>query len=956
MDYAAKIKASLLLPKTDFPMRAELPKREPAFLAKWREEKIYDQIMAARKGHPRFVLHDGPPFANGDAHMGHALNMVLKDIVLKYHNMSGHYAPFVPGWDCHGLPIEHKVMKDLGAAETDPIKIREKCETTARHFVGVQSEQFQRLGVFGDWGNPYLTMDPAYEAETLRVFATLVGKNLVYQGLRPVLWSTGCQTALAEAEIEYKEKVDPAIYVKFPLTGNNLRQLFRQRIQLGMPDDKPISLLVWTTTPWTLPANLAVAVSPKLEYAVYEDAGQYVLCAVDRAAQVPAFGTIIPPDQAYHEAFGLHAKMDIAKYPLKKVSDVLKGSDLVGLAYQHPFLKDGKTRQIYSADFVTADAGTGLVHIAPGHGQDDYQLGMQHGLETFSPVDDRGCLTAAAGVPELTGQYVFKANLLVCQLLQKNEVLWTIQKYVHDYPYCWRSKTPIVFRAVKQWFIKVDAFRAEALTAIDGVQFIPENGRNRIRGAVETRPDWCISRQRTWGIPLFYGEGEQPLLSEKVVRKFADLVEKEGAGIWFSRSADELAPALGLPLGLRKGVDTLDVWIDSGTSWAAVVDKRDDLKPAPADLYLEGSDQHRGWFQSSLLTSVAATGQAPYRAVLTNGFVVDTDRKKLSKSNEGYQKPVDLMSLVNEHGADVLRLWVASQDYQNDIPFSHDILARVADTYRSIRNTLRILLGNLADFDASKNSVPQAKWTELDQYISLRIDNLINLNLGFYYNHYQFPQVYQSVNAFCSTDISALYVDVLKDRMYCNSTNDLARRSAQTVMYRMLMVLVKLMAPIIPFTTEEAWKFLKQDGSIHTQAFPDTWLDQTAVTKNTLLKNRWDAILNLRLAVNQKLEEARRDKKIGKALEAHVVIAGRPPLGTAAATSEGNADLEELFIVSKVVIKPTDGEETITVTRAEEHGMKKCVRCWKYWDHVGSDTEHPELCERCTKVVLNWKQ
>jgi isoleucyl-tRNA synthetase len=979
MDY----KATLLLPKTDFPMRAELPKREPAFLAKWREEKIYDQILAARKGGEKFILHDGPPFANGDAHMGHALNMVLKDIVLKYQNMSGHYAPFVPGWDCHGLPIEFKVMKELGATETDPIKIREKCEATARHFVNVQREQFQRLGVFGDWDKPYLTLDPAYEAETLRVFATLVGKDLVYQGLRPVLWSTGCQTALAEAEIEYKEKVDPAIYVKFPLTIE-LRQLIRQRLNLGMPGDSDISLLIWTTTPWTLPANLAVAVSPKLDYAVYENAGQYVLCAVDLAPSVPAFNTIIPLDQTYLEEFGVHAQLDPAlKYPLKKVSDVIKGSELVGLTYIHPFLTDNRQRQIFEADFVTAEAGTGLVHIAPGHGQDDYQLGQKHGLPIFAPVDDRGCLTAEAGVPELTGTYVFKANLGIFKILLKNKRLWASQKYSHDYPHCWRSKTPIVFRAVKQWFIKVDAFRKEALAEIEKVTWIPASGKNRIKGAVETRPDWCISRQRTWGIPLpvFYGEGEQPLRNEEAIRAFAHLVEKNGTGIWFSKSADELAKEINqelektgskfrMPLGLKKGRDTLDVWIDSGTSWAAVSQKHPELQ-YPADLYLEGSDQHRGWFQSSLLTSVAANGHAPYKAVLTNGFVVDQDRKKLSKSNEGYQKPVDLMSLVNEHGADVLRLWVASQDYQDDIPFSSDILARVADTYRSIRNTLRILLGNLADFDPAKDSVPQEKWTELDSYIDARYQELVRDVLKSYAS-YQFSQVYQAVNRFCAVELSALYVDVLKDRMYCNAKTDDVRRSAQTVMFNILQGLAKLLSPITPFTAEEAWRALGHVTSVHMENFPanihreysaqemdeiSQSLESESVKSQMLeiarREHLWGKLLDLRPSVNEKLEEARRDKKICKSLEARVEIATStpPPIGTSAATSE----LEELFIVSKVIITTTEGEETITVTRAEDHGMKKCIRCWKYWDQVGSHAEHPELCERCTKVVLNWQ-
>ena len=653
-------KSTVLLPKTDFPMRAELPKREPELLKKWQKDGIYEKIQARRQGAAKFVLHDGPPFANGNAHMGHALNKTLKDIVVKYKTMAGFSVPYVPGWDCHGLPIEHKVMKELPENKRDPVSIRKASEAYARKYIALQRGQFERLGVFADWENPYLTLNPGYEAEILRTFATLVEKGLVYQGLRPVHWSTGCQTALAEAEIEYEQRTDPAVYVKFPLTEKG-------RAKLGLDTGKPVSLLVWTTTPWTLPANVAVAVSPVLRYAAYETADKgIVLVAVPLAEKIP----------------------HLAGTKLKPLKEWASGSELEGATYAHPFLN--RHGQIHAAEFVTADAGTGLVHIAPGHGMDDYQLGQAKGLPILVPVDDRGCLTAEAGVPELTGQYVFKANPLIVNLLAAKGHLWHQEDYPHDYPVCWRSKTPIIFRAVKQWFIKVDAFRQAALDAIDHVEWIPKWGINRIKGAVETRADWCISRQRTWGVPIpvFYSAANgEPFLNAKIIRKFADIAEKKGTNHWFETSDEALAKELGLEPCLRKGLETLDVWIDSGSSFAAVSKKRGEF---PADLYLEGSDQHRGWFQSSLLLSVATGGVPPFKRVLTNGFVVDVDGKKLSKSSGAK----GLVEYVDEYGADILRLWVSSEDYRNDVPFSKEIFTRVADTYRTLRNTLRLLLGN----------------------------------------------------------------------------------------------------------------------------------------------------------------------------------------------------------------------------------------------------------------------
>ncbi len=894
MDY----KNTILLPKTDFPMRAELPKREPAFLEQWQKQDLYNQILKARANGPKFLLHDGPPFANGDAHIGHVLNMTLKDIVLKSKNMTGFYSPFIPGWDCHGLPIEHKVTKELnekGEKTDDALVIRQKSEAMARKYIGIQREQFQRLGVFGEWDKPYLTLDPAYEAEELRNFAKLVDKDLVYQGMRPVSWSYGCQTALAEAEVEYQSKTDPAIFVKFPLAEASAAKF---------PGAGKLSLLIWTTTPWTLPANLAVAFSKAIPYVIVEHKGERLIVAATTLESIPGIGG--------------------AKVITENVA-------IEGLEYQHPFLP--RTGKVYPADFVTADTGTGMVHIAPGHGQDDYILGRQVGLDVLSPVDDYGRLTAECGMPEWVGLNVFKANPLVIEHLEKTGYLVAKEDYTHEYPHCWRSKTPIVFRSVKQWFIKMDRIRLDVLTAIDrDVNWIPDWGRNRIHGTVSNRPDWCISRQRTWGVPIpvFYAEGEQPLISSAVINKFADIVEKEGTNVWFSSTADELAARLGLPAGLRKGKDTIDVWIDSGSSWTSVLLKR--LEYFPADLYLEGSDQHRGWFNSSLCLAVAATGKAPYKNVLTHGFIVDETGKKYSKSSGA----TDLITLVNDSGADVLRLWVAGQDYRGDVPFSKNIFSRVSDVYRGIRNTLRILLGNLHDFNPATDSVAREQWTELDRYIYARLQEVIaEARSG--YEAYEFHRVYHAISRFCTVDLSSLYVDVLKDRMYCNAQNDSARRAAQTVMRATIEALVKLLAPLTPYTAEETWQFLGEKESVHLQLFPV--VDAKAEAPEFMA--RWTNLIALRGKVTEAIEPVRQRKEIGKSLEAKVVIESNDW------KSGDEALLAELCIVSKVTV--TAGSELkVTVSKADG---KKCIRCWKYDEHTGDDANHPELCPRCAKVV-----
>src|SRR5438874_6191106 len=657
-------KDTLNLPRTDFPMKANLAAREPQLLKAWEETRVYQQIQKSRAGRELFVLHDGPPFANGDVHMGTALNKILKDFVVKSQTMLGKHAPYVPGWDCHGLPIEYKVVKE--SRELSPLEVRKKSEAFARQFINIQREQFKRLGVFGDWESPYLTMDPKYEAEILRAFALFVEEGLVYQAQKPVFWSTGAQTALAEAEVEYQERDDTSVYVKFPISSAE----FKDRA----------SIAIWTTTPWTLPANLAIAVDPKENYVVQE-------FSRDGDAETLLLAEKLVPQFYANTKFNPVGK-PLASFP---------GAKLEKIKARHPFLDREVT--VFTAGFVTMDSGTGAVHIAPGHGEDDYWLGKANGLEILSPVDDHGRLTEEAGLPNLTGKYVFDANRDIVELLRARGMLLGEQTFHHSYPYCWRSNAPIIFRNVEQFFIRIDELRGKALNAIHNeVKWVPAWGENRIAGTVESRPDWVISRQRSWGVPLpvFYSDNGEAILDAKVIRKLADLVGERGSNIWFELSDADLARELGLPLGTTKRNDTIDVWIDSGVSHKAVCALHSELRD-PADMYLEATDQHRGWFQSSLMTSIALNNRAPYKICVTHGFVVDLDGKKISKSGT-YEKPTAADHFVGRYGADLLRLWASSIDYTTDVPFSEEIFTRLGDAYRRIRNTLRILLGNLHDF------------------------------------------------------------------------------------------------------------------------------------------------------------------------------------------------------------------------------------------------------------------
>jgi isoleucyl-tRNA synthetase len=944
MDY----KATLNLPKTDFPMKANLPQREPELLASWERERLYEKIQEAGKGRPLYVLHDGPPYANGRIHIGHALNKILKDIIVKSKTMAGYQVPYVPGWDCHGLPIEHQVLKELGDKKKtlDAPAIRRLCREYAEKFYTIQREEFQRLGILGDWQHPYLTMNPGYEATIIREFGKFVERGGVYKGLKPVLWCTVDQTALAEAEVEYEDHTSPSIYVKFPLVTSPtvLSKTFPGiSFPIGI---KLVSVVIWTTTPWTLPANQAVCLHGDIDYA-FVQVGDEVLIVAEKLVE---------------------SVMKACRLEGVRVFGVKKGREgFEGLETQRP-LTTGLSPILLGA-FVTLDQGTGCVHIAPGHGMEDYVLVLEHNataspgerLEILAPVDNGGRFTDV--VKEFAGQHVLKANPKIVEFLQANGRLLGHGSLKHSYPHCWRCKNPVIFRATKQWFVsmEINNLRKEALAEIDRVQWIPAYGRDRITGMIENRPDWCLSRQRVWGVPIpsFTCVGCRSVLADpNVIEHVATLMESRGADIWFEQSAADLLPK-GTSCSncggtaFEKERDILDVWFESGVSYAAVLKER---KWWPADLYLEGSDQHRGWFHSALLAGVVTDHRAPYKAVLTHGFVLDGQGKKMSKSAGNVVAPQDV---IKQSGAEILRLWVSAQDYRDDVRISQEILNQLVEVYRKIRNTCRFMLSNLYDFNPDADRVPFDQLPELDRWALLKLYNLVE-TVKKSYEDFDFRQIIHELDYFCAVNMSAVYLDILKDRLYTFRSDSDLRRGSQTVLFDIVVALAKLMAPMLSFTAEEIWRTLPErlekvtrvlagasKASVHLSQFPEAlpqWQD-------LVLAQRWEELLEVRVAAQAALEDQRREKVIGSSLEADIQIHANPEKYEFLKRYE--TDLPTILIVSRVELRevhnlPLKPDFLVVVSKSKS---QKCERCWNYREAVGKDTIHPTLCDRCVEAV-----
>jgi len=940
-----ELKTTLNLPKTEFPMKAGLPEAEPKQLAAWREARLYERILEARHGMPRFVLHDGPPYPTGTIHLGTALNKILKDLVVKSKSMAGHYAPYVPGWDCHGLPIETQVEKELGGKEkVAPAEFRKLCREFAVRYVEQHKRDFQRLGVFGRWDEPYLTMDFGYEATIAGAFLEFLEKGLVYRGRKPVYWCVHDATALAEAEVEYHDHVSPSVWVTFGVTSWRERRE-GQAFPIQGDGLEDIRAVIWTTTPWTLPHNRALAFHPEFTYAVVETEKGALLVAKERIGALQA-------------ACGINEARIRAEY---------KGKEFEGVRFQHPFLPEQVPGIL--AEYVTLEEGSGIVHTAPGHGTDDFLSGQKYGLETYAPLDDKGVYLE--GLPEYKGKNVFAANPSIVKLLTERGALLAQGEYRHSYPHCWRCHNPVIFRATEQWFIKMDGaasgqgktLRAEALEEVHGVKWIPAWGEERMYEMIEKRPDWCVSRQRFWGVPIvvFYCEGCGARLEDfAALRNVLTWFEKEGADAWFRHAPEELLSA-GTQCACgaekwRKENDILDVWFDSGSSNLAV------LKDGewPADVYLEGPDQYRGWFQSSLLVGTGIRNAAPYRSVVTHGWTLDEHGRPMSKSLGNVVLPSEICA---KSGADLLRLWVASQEYQADVKMSERVMAQLSEAYRKIRNTFRFALGNLFDFLPERDAVPHEQMDELDRWMLERTAELVK-KCREWYAGYEFHRVYHGIHDFCVVELSAFYFDVLKDRLYTKAAGNRARRSGQTAVCQITGALVRLLAPILVFTAEEVWRYLPKAGrndappaSVHVELFPEE--NGLRTDLGEAARKDWTRLYDLRRAVLEELERARQSKAINASLEAHVKLRAKGEMLDR--LERYGEHLADLFIVSRVQVLRLDalvcGEEgerlRIEVSRAEG---KKCERCWHYSTHVGENERYPTVCERCSVALAELEE
>lgn len=927
-------KDTLNLPKTKFKMKANLAQEEPKLLKFWEEQETYKKVLEQKKNLEKYILHDGPPYANGNIHIGTAYNKILKDIIPKYKSMKGYNAHYVPGWDTHGLPIEFQVTKDMKVdlSEVDPVELRKKCTEYAKHYINVQREEFKRLGVMGEWENPYLTLNPDYEAEQIEIFKKMFLKGYIYKGLKPVYWCAHCETALAAAEIEYHDKESSSIYVKF-LVKDSLKKVF--------PESKEENnyVLIWTTTPWTIPGNMAVALNPDIEYSLVNTEKGNLLLASTLVEKVMK-------------------EIGIADY---KIIGEVKGKLLEGLKCKHPIVD--RDSIIVLGGYVLLDEGTGCVHTAPGHGQEDYETGVKYKIPIFTTLDSQGKFNQGGG--KFKGLTYKEGNTAVIEELTKNGALLKVGKIMHSYPHCWRCKNPVVFRATEQWFVNIEAFRDLALKEIEKVQFVPTWGKEKIYGMVENRTDWCISRQRVWGVPLpvFYCKGcGEIIVNEETINSVKKLFLEKGSDSWFVLSAQEILPKdYQCPhcqgKDFKKEKDIMDVWFDSGCSHAAVLKKREELH-WPAEMYLEGTDQHRGWFQTSLLTSVAAFEEAPYKTVLTHGFIVDAEGRKMSKSIGNFIAPQEI---IEKYGADILRLWVASSDYRTDIRISSKILDQLVEIYRRVRNTARFILGNLSDFNPDTDVVSYDKLNELDRVVLSNFQSLVK-RVNECYDKFEFHSLYHEIHNFCAVDLSSFYLDIIKDRLYTAFADSEERRAAQTVLYQIINDLVKLIAPVLSFTAEEIWQYLREIEKGEESVFLAPWPEANENYRDKNLEKKWDNILKIRKDVLKALEIKRGEGFIGNSLEAQVNIYTEVKEVYDYLISFKD-QLETIFIVSNTDIVRGEGEKGLSsdvYTGVEFPEIKvliigapgkKCERCWCYSETVGGDQKYPTICEKCAKVI-----